>query len=118
MLGRTLVKRFILSAALLGSLVMLAGATTAKANDHGGSPQFSFSLSTGNGHSGYGSNGFYGSRNRYDNNSYRDYDRYRSFTRDADRDFRGGNDQNWNRNSRFDNDRDGESERNSGWGRR
>jgi hypothetical protein len=114
MLGRTLVKRFILSAALLGSLVMLAGATTAKANDHGGRPQFTSSLSTGNAHSGYGNNSFYVSRNQYDNNNYRDHDRYRSFISDADRDFRGGN----VRNSRFDSDRDGESDRNSGWGRR
>jgi hypothetical protein len=118
MLGRTLVKRFVLSAALLGSLLMLAGATTAKANDHGGSAQFSSSLSIGNGRSGYGNDSFYGSRNRYDNNNYRDYDRYRSFTRDADRDFRGENNRDWNRNSRFDNDRDRESDRSSGWGRR
>jgi hypothetical protein len=117
MLGRTLVKRFILSAALLGSLVILAGATTAKANDHGGSTQSTFSLNVGNSRSGYANNSFYGSRNRYDSN-YRDYARYRRFTGDADRDFRGGNDQNWNRTSRFDNDRDGKSDRSSGWGRR
>ena len=117
MLGRTLVKRFILSAALLGSLGMLAGATTAKANDHGGTTQSSFSLSVSNGRSGYENNNFYGSLSHYENNNHRDYD-YRSFTRNADRDFRGGNDRNWNRDSRFDNDRDGKSDRNSGWGRR
>ena len=116
MLGKTLVKRFILSAALLGSFLMLAGATSAKADDHGGRQQFGFSLSIGNGRGGYGNNSFYG--NRYDNNSYRDYDRYRSFSWDADRDFRQGNDRSWNRDSKFDNDRNGKSERSSGRERR
>ena len=117
MLRRTLVKRFILGAALLSTLMMLAGTTTAKANDHGRSTQSSFSLSVGNSRSGYGNNNFYGSLSHYDNNNHRDYD-YRSFTRDTDRDFRGGTDRNWSRNSRFDNDRDGESDRSSGWWRR
>jgi hypothetical protein len=113
-----LVKRSILSAALLGSFLMLAGATTAKADDHGGSTQSSFSLNVGNSRSGYANDSFYESRNRYDNNNHRDYDRYRNFTGDADRDFRGGNDRNWNRNSRFDNDRDRKSDRRSGRERR
>jgi hypothetical protein len=118
MLARILVKRLILSTALLGSLVMLAGATPAKANDHGRSPQFSFSLGIGNGRSRYGNQGFYGNQNRYYDNSYRDYDRYRSFNRDADRNLRRGHDGNWNRNSRFDNNRNGERDRSLRWGRR
>jgi len=115
MMGMTLVKRGILSAALLGSLVMFAGATAAKANDRGPTSQFSFSLGIGNGNSGYGHNGFYGGT-RYDNNNYRDYDR--SFTRDARRDSREREDRNGNHNSWFDNDRNRESDRGSGWGRR
>jgi hypothetical protein len=118
MLGSRLAKRLILSVALLGSLVMVAGATNAKANDHGSSSQFSFSLGIGNGRSWYGNNSFYESRDRYENNRYQDYDRSRSLTRDADRDFRGGNDRDGNRNSWSDNNRNRESDRGSSWGRR